>query len=200
MARRTSSLYLIVVNIVYFLLSSTLDVAVGRSADGCRENIGGCYVGVEARECSESDNLENKCHQTESMIVSCQFKLFNITNFSSFLILNWLIFPSLGNNIPVSLSLAISVSCLTLTCIMIIMPFSIESTLYPNLAIFISETSVEFVIFFIFLQLQRFACKFTCLQQTWLVTTAIHYTLAYHRQISYFNSFKTHWPVSLQTL
>ena len=40
--------------------------------------------------------------------------------------------------------LAILASSLTLTC-----PSLIKSTLYPNLVIFISETSVEFVIFFL---------------------------------------------------
>ena len=45
--------------------------------------------------------------------------------------------------------LAILASSLTLTCLSLI-----KSNLYPNLVIFISETSVEFVIFFLFLQLQ----------------------------------------------
>ena len=43
--------------------------------------------------------------------------------------------------------LAILASSLTLICLSLI-----KSTLYPNLVIFISETSVEFVIFFLFLQ------------------------------------------------
>ena len=42
-------------------------------------------------------------------------------------------------------------------------------------------------------------CKFTCLQQTWLLYT-IHFTLASHKQISTnFNAFKTHWHASSQT-
>ena len=45
--------------------------------------------------------------------------------------------------------LAILASSLTLTCHSLI-----KSTLYPNLVIFISETSVEFVISFLFLQPQ----------------------------------------------
>ena len=45
--------------------------------------------------------------------------------------------------------LAILASSLTLTCLSLI-----KSTLYPNLVIFIFETSVEFVIFFLFLQPQ----------------------------------------------
>ena len=66
---------------------------------------------------------------------------------------------------------------------------------YPNFVIFISETSVEFVIFSLFLQPQ--------LLQTHLspanLTTVIHYTLASHKLISTnFNAFKIHWHV--QTL
>ena len=81
---------------------------------------------------------------------------------------------------------------LTLTCLSLI-----KSTLYPNLVIFISETSVESVIFFHSLQPQ--------LLQTHLspanLTIAIHFTLASHKQISTnFNAFKIHWHVSLQTL
>ena len=73
----------------------------------------------------------------------------------------------------------------------------IKSTLYPNLVIFISETSVEFVIFFLFLQ--------PLLLQIHLfpanLTIAIHFTLASHKQISTnFNAFKIHWHVSLQIL
>ena len=75
------------------------------------------------------------------------------------------------------------------------MSFMIKSTLYPNLVIFISETSVEFVIFFLFLQ--------PLLLQIHLfpanLTIAIHFTLASHKQISTnFNAFKIHWHVSLQ--
>ena len=70
--------------------------------------------------------------------------------------------------------LAILASSLTLTCLSLI-----KSTLYPNLVIFISETSVEFVIFFLFLQ--------PLLLQIHLfpanLTIAIHFTLASHKQI-----------------
>ena len=88
--------------------------------------------------------------------------------------------------------LAILASSVTLTCLSLI-----KSTLYPNLVIFISETSVESVIFFHSLQPQ--------LLQTHLspanLTIAIHFTLAYHKQISTnFNAFKIHWHVSLQIL
>ena len=88
--------------------------------------------------------------------------------------------------------LAILASSLTLTCLSLI-----KSTLYPNLVIFISETSVEFVIFFLFLQ--------PLLLQIHLfpenLTIAIHFTLASHKQISTnFNAFKIHWHVSLQIL
>ena len=65
--------------------------------------------------------------------------------------------------------LAILASSLTLTSLSLI-----KSILYPNLAISISETSVEFVIFFLFLQPQLF--KFTCHQQTWL----LQFTLLWH--------------------
>ena len=73
----------------------------------------------------------------------------------------------------------------------------IKSTLYPNLIIFISETSVEFVIFFLFLQPQPLANS--------LVSSTLdycnHFTLTSHKQISTnFNAFKIHWLVSLQTL
>ena len=72
-----------------------------------------------------------------------------------------------------------------------------KSTLYPNLVIFISQTSVEFVIFFLFLQ--------PLLLQIHLfpanLTIAIHFILASHKQISTnFNAFKIHWHVSLQIL
>ena len=88
--------------------------------------------------------------------------------------------------------LAILASSLTLTCLSLI-----KSTLYRNLVIFISETSVEFVIFFLFLQ--------PLLLQIHLfpanLTIAIHFTLASHKQISTnFNAFKIHWHVSLQIL
>ena len=88
--------------------------------------------------------------------------------------------------------LAILASSLTLTCLSLI-----KSTLYPNLVIFISETSVEFVIFFLFLQPQLLQIHLSPAN----LTTAIHFTLASHKQISTnFNTFKIHWHVSLQTL
>ena len=48
----------------------------------------------------------------------------------------------------------------------------IKSALYPNLVIFISETSVEFVIFFLFLQPQLLRIHLSPAN----LTTAIHYT------------------------
>ena len=78
--------------------------------------------------------------------------------------------------------LAILASSLTLTCLSLI-----KSTLYPNLVIFISETSVEFVIFFLFLQPQLLQIHLSPAN----LTTAIHFTLASHKQISTnFNAFK----------
>ena len=68
-----------------------------------------------------------------------------------------------------------------------------KSTLYPNLVIFTSVTSVEFVIFFLFLQPQLLSPA--------NLNTANHYTLASHKLISTnFNAFKIHWHESLQTL
>ena len=58
---------------------------------------------------------------------------------------------------------------LTLTCLSLI-----KSTLYPNLVIFISETSIEFVIFFLFLQPQLLQIHLSPAN----LTTAIHFTLA----------------------
>ena len=102
---------------------------------------------------------------------------------------------SLSNDIiPVSSVplLAILASSLTLTCLSLI-----KSTLYPNLVIFISETSVEFVIFFLSLQPQLLQIHLSPAN----LTIAIHFTLASHKQISTnFNAFKIHWHVSLQTL
>ena len=73
----------------------------------------------------------------------------------------------------------------------------IKSALCPNLVIFTSETSVEFVIFFLFLQPQHLQIHLSPAN----LTTAIHFTLASHKQIStHFNAFKIHWHVSLQTL
>ena len=69
--------------------------------------------------------------------------------------------------------------------------------LYPNLVISTSETSVEFVIFFLFLQPQLLQIHLSPAN----LTTVIHYTLASHKQISTnFNAFKTHWHASSQTL
>ena len=88
--------------------------------------------------------------------------------------------------------LAILASSLTLTCLSLI-----KSTLYPNLVIFISETSVEFVIFFLFLQPQLLQIHLSPAN----LTIAIHFTLVSHKQISTnFNAFKIHWHVSLQIL
>ena len=88
--------------------------------------------------------------------------------------------------------LAILASSLTLTCLSLI-----KSTLYPNLVIFISETSVEFVIFFLFLQPRLLQIHLFPAN----LTIAIHFTLASHKQISTnFNAFKIHWHVSLQIL
>ena len=88
--------------------------------------------------------------------------------------------------------LAILASFLTLTCLSLN-----KSTLCPNLVIFTSETSVEFVIFFLFLQPQPLQIHLSPAN----LTTAIHFTLASHNLISInFNVFKTHWHASLQTL
>ena len=88
--------------------------------------------------------------------------------------------------------LAILASSLTLTCLSLI-----KSTLYPNLVIFISETSVEYVIFFLSLQPQLLQIHLSPAN----LTIAIHFTLASHKQISTnFNAFKIHWHVSLQIL
>ena len=88
--------------------------------------------------------------------------------------------------------LAILSSYWTLTCLSLI-----KSTLYPHFVIFISETSVEFVIFFLFLQPQLSQIHLSPAN----LTTEIHYALASHKQISTnFNAFKRHWHVSLQTL
>ena len=88
--------------------------------------------------------------------------------------------------------LAILASSLILTCLSLI-----KSNLYPNLVISTSETSVEFVIFFLFLQPQLLQIHLSPAN----LTTVIHYTLASHKQISTnFNAFKTHWHASSQTL
>ena len=88
--------------------------------------------------------------------------------------------------------LAILASSSTLTCLSLI-----KSTLCLNLVIFISETSVEFVIFFFSLQPQLLQIHVSPAN----LTIAIHFTLASHNQISTnFNAFKIHWHVSSQTL
>ena len=88
--------------------------------------------------------------------------------------------------------LAILASFLTLTCLSLI-----KSTLYPNLVIFTSETSVEFVIFFLFLQPLPLQIHLSPAN----LSTVIHSTQASHKQISTnFNAFKTHWHASFQTL
>ena len=68
----------------------------------------------------------------------------NVSNF--LILLTYLSAMISSQSVPL---LAILASSLTLTCLSLI-----KSNLYPNLVIFISETSVEFVIFFLFLQLQ----------------------------------------------
>ena len=66
-----------------------------------------------------------------------------------------------------------------------------------QLVVFISETSVEFVIFFLFLQPLLLQIHLSLAN----LTIAIHFTLASHKQISTnFNTFKIHWHVSLQIL
>ena len=71
----------------------------------------------------------------------------------------------------------------------------INSVRYPNLVIFISETSVEFVIFFLFLQPLLLQIHLSPAN----LTIAIHFTLASHKQISTnFHALKIHWHVSLQ--
>ena len=61
---------------------------------------------------------------------------------------------------------------------------------------FHTKTSVEFVIFFLFLQLQLLQIHLSPAN----LTTVIHYTLASHKSISTnFNAFKTHWHASSQT-
>ena len=63
--------------------------------------------------------------------------------------------------------------------------------------IFTSETSVEFDIFFLFLQPQPLQIHVSLAN----LTTVIHSTLASHKQTSInFNAFKTHWHAPLHTL
>ena len=118
----------------------------------------------------------------------CFYCLLN-NNVSNFLILlTYLSAMISSQSVPL---LAILASSLTLTCLSLI-----KSNLYPNLVIFISETSVEFVIFFLFLQLQLLQIHLSPAN----LTTVIHYTLASHKSISTnFNAFKTHWHASSQT-
>ena len=88
--------------------------------------------------------------------------------------------------------LTIFASSLTLTCLSLI-----KSTLYPNLVIFTSETSVKFAIFFLFMQPQPLPIHLSPAN----LTTVVHSTLASHKQISTnFNAFKIHWHASLHTL
>ena len=84
--------------------------------------------------------------------------------------------------------LAILPSSLTLTCLSLI-----KSTLYPNLVIFISETSVEFVIFLV-LQPQLLQIHLSPAN----LTTVIHYIRWHFTSKSQLISM--HWHVSLQTL
>ena len=93
--------------------------------------------------------------------------------------------------------LSILASSLTLTCLSLI-----KSTLYQNLVIFISETSVVFVIFFLFLQPQLLQIHLSPANLTTAIhlTTAILWHLNYKQILLNFNAFKIHWHVSLQTL
>ena len=110
------------------------------------------------------------------------FSLAQNNNVSNFLILQAYLSAMISSqSVPL---LAILASSLTLTC-----PSLIKSNLYPNLVISTSETSVEFVIFSLFLQPQLLQIHLSPAN----LTTVIHYTLASHKQISTnFNAFKTH--------
>ena len=91
-----------------------------------------------------------------------RLKFFDLTNLS------------LSNDIiPVSSSACLA-SSLTLTCLSLI-----KSTLYPNFVIFISETSVKFIIFFL-LQPQLLQIHLSLAN----LTTSIYFTLASHKLIS----------------
>ena len=122
------------------------------------------------------------------------YLLLNTTNLQS----STYITSSLHDIIPVSSSARIILaSSLTLTCLSLI-----KSTLCPNLVIFTSETSVH--------PSNSSSSSSFCSHRPQPLqihlspanlTTAIHYTLAFHKQISTnFNAFKTHWHASLQTL
>ena len=118
------------------------------------------------------------------------FLLAQNNSVSNFLILQTYLSAMISSqSVPL---LAILASSLTLTCLSLN-----KSTLYPNLVICTSKTSVKFVIFFLFLQPQPLQIHLSPAN----LTTAIHFTLASHNQISSnFNAFKTHWHASLQTL
>ena len=87
--------------------------------------------------------------------------------------------------------LAILASSLTLTCLSWSNQICIQilSFSYPR-------HPFEFVIFFLFLQLQLLQIHLSPAN----LTTVIHYTLASHKSISTnFNAFQTHWHASSQT-
>ena len=87
--------------------------------------------------------------------------------------------------------LAILASSLTLTCLSLI-----KSTLYPkNLVIFVSKTSVKFVIFSSFYSHNSLPIHLSPAN----LTTAIH-NISYKQISTNFNTLKIHWHVSLQTL
>ena len=95
------------------------------------------------------------------------FLLAQNNSVSNFLILQTYLSAMISSqSVPL---LAILASSLTLTCLSLI-----RSTLCPNLVISTSETSVEFVIFFLFLQPQHLQIHLSPAN----LTTAIHFTLA----------------------
>ena len=118
------------------------------------------------------------------------FSLAQNNSVSNFLILQTYLSAIISSqSVPL---LAILASSLTLTCLSLI-----KSTVYPNLVIFIFETSIEYVIFFLFLSPQLLQIPLSPAN----LTIAIHFTLASHNLISTnFNAFKTHWHAPLQTL
>ena len=124
------------------------------------------------------------------------FLLAQNNSVSNFLILQTYLSAMISSqSVPL---LAILASSLTLSLSLSLSSLSlIRSALCPNLVISTSETSVEFVIFFLFLQPQLLQIHLSPAN----LTTAIHFTLASHKQISTnFNAFKTHWHASSQTL